>query len=424
MNAENQLKAIEANEAAESAIVLDATVDRIAFTKAVKVAASLVDRRPVYPVLGCLLIEASPDDLKVSFLGLDHSLSVPVDGGKGFGAALIPARALTAFLAGATGETVTIKKAAEATDLTLADGSGFRLDCVPMAPRTGVDSYARKLAHDAPNFGLADGVLKHLFALTEPFVSSEETRYYLNGVCLEIEDDGYTLRAVATDGHRMGSRTTPLSAKFKKTVGSTWRYIVPRDAVSFVSKHMAAGEVRAKLNDQVAQFSGSGMVFTTELIEGTFPDWRRVVPDIADAEVVTLDAKDALRFIRSATALRPAKRYGSPAIAITADQGRPVFTVTSPDEGTVRGPILGTAPDTIAKYGASPQADHDGRRLEQVPTTFGLNARYLADVLRALGEKTARVHVKDANSPVRITAEGGETGRHAGDLLILMPMRV
>lgn len=409
------------SEAAEAAVSIDATVDLADFRAAISVAADLVEDRNTYPALGCILIEAG-DGVVVSYRGLDSSLRRPVKG-SGFGSVLLPKRVLTAFLRAASGDVVTIKKGAGDSDVTLADSAGLTMAAVPMGMGAPIADYVTKLLMTAREFALAEGVLAHLFAMTMPFISNEETRYYLNGVCLQFEDEGDTIRATATDGHRMGSRTAGLPARFKLAKDEAIpTFIIPADAVKFLSKHIAALEVRVRITDALASFVAGGMVFTTKLIEGPFPDWRRVVPDFSHAGAVVIDQKDARRFLSAAKAMRPGSpRFGSRALRIFAESGRVKFEVKDHDTGTMTATIAGTAPNTIGgplsvKTGSVAPAE--------VPTDFGLNAAYLHGVLKVVGGKTARLLVRSPGDPVRVTADEELPGQHMGDLVMLMPMRV
>lgn len=401
----------KAQSDAMKAVAISATVNLAEFRAAVAIASELIENRNTYPALGCILLTAG-EVVVVSYRGIDNSFRLPVTGA-GHGSVLIPKRALAAFLRGATGETATISKKPDEADVTFADAAGFVLKAVPEGQQSIIDDYASKVPADTPALALADGVLAHLFALTMPFISNEATRYYLNGVCLQFEDGGHTIRAIATDGHRLGSRAASLATKF---LGKEVSYIVPNDAVTFLAKHMAPLEIRARLTDRIATFTAGTMTFTTKLIEGTFPDWRRVVLDFSEAGVVEVDTKAARRFMGAARAIRHRGRFGQRALRIFVEAGRVMFESKDVDVGTITAPIEGTAPETI---GGLSLVSSGSVRGPELPTDFGVNAAYLDGIFKMLGAKATRLLVRSPGDPIRVEVEGRES-----DIVIIMPMRV
>lgn len=383
-------------------------------------------RRVVFPALTCITLRGLGDEVEVAYTGVDHASRVRIPGA-GAGGLLLPIRALNAFVLGARGE-VTMTKGEADEMVTLADGHGFTLKAVPLAGAdlmaSIIDRFHGSNENPGNSFALGDGVLADLLAFCSPFISNEETRYYLNGVCLAFEDEGASLRAVATDGHRMGARRVQLPAKWQGPLGGT--HIVPRDLVTLVQRHAAGKEVKVTLYAapfDVAVFEiAGGLTIGGRLIEGSFPDWRRVVPGRSE-DFVEVDVADAKRVLK---AFKPfSTDRGGNAVRIHLEGKSVTFSASNPDTGELHATVDGNASGDIEDYrfeGIAGLNRTEKKGEGRAPTDFGLNYRYLAGMLDVLGRTTkrARLLVKSSGHPIRLEP-AGEPG---DDILILMPMRV
>ncbi|KQP61078.1 hypothetical protein ASF39_15515 [Methylobacterium sp. Leaf108] len=247
---------------------------------------------------------------------------------------------------------------------------------------------------------LPDGVFSYLVGGAAGAMSTEETRYYLNGVCLEIKDG--TAIATATDGHRLVSMSSNLAGK----VADQPPIIIPRDTVGIALAQIGAGEARVigygpdtTKGANKIEIAGGGARLRAKLIDGTFPDWRRVVPT-SDGSVCALGLQDLRR------ALQMAK-------ANSTERGRAIKLVHG--DGAIR--LISSNPDTGKLSTRLPC---------EAPTPFadiGMNAEYLrslADAAVKIGSKTLRLHITGPGEPIRILPD--ET--IPGAMAVLMPMRV
>ncbi|TJW86291.1 MAG: hypothetical protein E5V92_14375 [Mesorhizobium sp.] len=353
------------------------------------------EARNTIPILGCIVLTMDEDDqrLGVSLFDLDLAIETSMPAlGKG-DAFAVPLRTLAAFVRGADGDTVQIRKNPGDARVTFTCGD-FSAAIIPMPAEDAPEMHG-------PNFGdagfrrvpLAEGVMSWLLGLTMPFISTEETRYYLNGVAFEfgVDDDGM-LRAIATDGHRLGSRQAKTSANI---VGRP-TIIVPRDAIKAVA-HLAAGkEVTLSVDDKKAEFAFGDYVIRTKLIDGTFPDWRRVVPK-GPFKHFELDAAKILKLHRATAGMRGHRHS---AIKVQPCEGGVSATAANPDYGTVSAVFRGEAPEGVE--------------------AFGLNGRYFADMAKAFGTKRIEIGFTGSSDPLLIKGPDGQ----AGEFAVLMPMRV
>lgn len=352
------------------------------------------------PVLNCITIKMSANTCTVSHHGLDRDIVTTFEtDAPGSGQVVIPLSRLSAFLAAATGPTLTIRKAKEDGSVALTAGR-LNASIVPLSVSDLPDRFDLNGLNPVRAFDFGEGVLTHLLDFVSPCVSTEETRYYLNGVCLELLD-GEVL-GVATDGHRLATRSfktvAPLEAWDRKP-------IIPRETISAVRKLAAKAEGRIeffeKSPDAAAFFvlKADDWTIKSRTIDGTFPTWRRVCPDgaVTFVEISTLDIN---RFAAVANA-----GGGSPfqrtALSVEAAEGGIKFGYTV--EGT----------DTFTSFIDAKVTGEPLRR-------FGVKISYLAALASIFKSKTLKLHCIDPGSAIRITAPESPENEFA----ILMPMRI
>jgi len=258
---------------------------------------------------------------------------------------------------------------------------------------SSADITAGEMAH---RFVLPAGELKRLIDKTQFAISTEETRYYLNGIYIHtIESAGATLlRAVATDGHRMARAETDAPDGAKGMPG----IIVPKKTVGEVQKLLdgAEGDVGVEVSDTKIRFTLGSVVLLSKLIEGTFPDYERVTPKNNDKAMNVDRASFATAVDRVSTI---ASERGGKAVKLSMKDGNLELSVTNPDHGT--------ASEELAV-----DFDTDGFEI-------GFNARYLLDILAQIRSENAVFLFNDAGSPTLVKEDGEARAQY-----VLMPMRV
>lgn len=347
------------------------------------------------PILTCIVLAAGPDGVRAEYRGTDLTVEIDVEG-NGSGCLALPARPLRAFLDSVTSETVDIKKEEGDSRAGLTAGR-MALKVVAMSV---ADTPVRKAPRQGEReFALAEGVLDSLMRYVIPFISTEETRYYLNGVSLEIE--GKTLAAVATDGHRLAKRQTTLGA----SIPDMESIIVPRNVCKLALSAIGEAEVDVRVSDKAIRFSAEGVSIDADLISGTFPNWRRVVPAVGEASF-TFNGKDAGRFL--ASAMRMTKNRDK-AVALT------------PGEGASLSLSFQAIHDNVDQFATVIAATVKGQ-----PQRIGANGKYLAGLIRLLGGGDITINQSEKGDgssytgAVRISSDKGQEG----DVIVLMPMRV
>jgi DNA polymerase-3 subunit beta len=369
------------------------TIERGAFLKALNHVQSVVERRNTIPILSNVMIEAAKGRLKLTATDLDIEIveTLAADVLRN-GAATAPAHMLYDIVrklpegAQVQAELLT----SEGGRLAVSAGSiRFELACLPK------EDFPQMSAGALPfRFRLQTGDLKKLITKTRFAISTEETRFYLNGIYLHAHKEGKReMRAVATDGHRLARYQMELPEGAADMPG----IIVPRKTVVELQRLLddVEGAIEISLSDTKIQFATDGIELTSKLIDGTFPDYQRVIPTSND-KVLLLDSREfALAVDRVSTISADKTR----AVKLGIARDKLTLSVINPDSGTA-------TEDVGASYTAN-------------PLEIGFNARYLLDITGQIEGKEVRFLLSDAGSPTLI-----EDAEDPGTLYVLMPMRV
>ena len=375
---------------------MKATIERATLLRCLSHVQSVVERRNTIPILSNVLIDASSDgDLKVMATDLDlqvieHMAAASVETA---GAVTVSAHLLF-DIARKLPEGSQVSLETSDNRMTVKAGrSRFQL---PTLPR---DDFPVIVEGDLPtSFELPARTLAELIDRTRFAISTEETRYYLNGIFLHVSDeDQPVLKAAATDGHRLARFTLPRP----EGAAGMPDVIVPRKAVAELRKLLEEsldGNVEIDLSASKIRFTlggEGGVVLTSKLIDGTFPDYSRVIPTGND-KLLKLDPRSFYQGVDRVATIATEKTR---AVKMGLDKDRVTLTVTSPDNGT--------ASEEIA-------ADYGAEALE-----IGFNAGYLKDILGQIDSDTVEMHLADAGAPTLIRKD-----ENSPALYVLMPMRV
>src|SRR6202171_2607371 len=221
-------------------------------------------------------------------------------------------------------------------------------------------------------------------------MAQQDVRYYLNGMLLEI--DGLSLRAVATDGHRLALCETALAAKAK----TSQQVIVPRKGVLELQRVLTAdgtADVAIGTNHVRAQIGD--VRFTTKLIDGRFPEYSRVIPAAAPSAIRAY--RDILRQALQRTAILSNEKYRG--IRVTVKNNVVTVQAHNPEQEEAEEEI---------------EVSYDGGDLEG-----GFNENYLLDAFAAIQGKEVELGLTDSNSSCLIRSPGNATARY-----VVMPMRL
>jgi DNA polymerase-3 subunit beta len=368
------------------------TIERAALLRALGHVHRVVERRTTIPILANVLIDArdSAVRLKATDLDLEMVETAAAEVGQA-GATTLPAHTLYDIVRKLPEGAQVSLDGGESGQLTLRSGrSRFNLSTLPESDFPDVTS--GEFSH---SFHLAPAELKRLIEKTQFAISNEETRYYLNGIYIHALDvDGrLMLRAVATDGHRLARLEAPAPEGCAGMPG----VILPRKAVQEVQRLVedAQKDVLVELSTNKMRFSFGDALLTTKLIDGTFPDYGRVIPSGNDKRLTV----EREAFTKAVDRVSTISSERGRAVKLALTEGKLVLSVTNPDQGSAIEEI---------------EADYDG-----APLDVGFNARYLLDITQQLDSDTALFKLADPGSPTLIQDRDG-----ASALYVLMPMRV
>lgn len=369
------------------------TIERSTLLKSLGHVQSVVERRNTIPILSNVRMEAKDGGLALNATDMDLDVVETVAAEVAQpGATTAPAHTFFEIVRKLPdGAQVELTYAAEDGQLSLRSGrSRFTLSCLP------VEDFPAMVGGEASHsFTLGAVDLKGLIDRTRFAISTEETRYYLNGIYMHAAESAGVpvLRAVATDGHRLARVEVPLPDGAAGMPG----VIVPRKTVGELRKLIeeTAQDVVVALSDSKVRFGFGDAVLTSKLIDGTFPDYERVIPQDND-KIMEVDKKLFSDAVDRVSAISTEK---SRSIKVSLEPGVLTLSASSPESGSAQEEV---------------ECSYEGPALE-----IGFNSRYLLDIMAQIEGDAARFAMADAASPtvIRDTADGAA-------VYVLMPMRV
>jgi DNA polymerase-3 subunit beta len=369
------------------------SIERGTLLKAVGQAQSVVERRNTIPILANVLIEAEGDTVTFRATDLDIEVVDKVEAQvQRAGSSTVNAVTLHEIVRKLPdGALVNLSDDGASGRLSVEAGrSHFQLATLPKE-----DFPVMASAEYASNFTANAAVLRRLFDKSKFAISTEETRYYLNGVYMHVADtaDGRTLRCVATDGHRLARIDAPLPNGAEGMPG----VIVPRKTVGELRKLLDDDDaaIAVSVSETKVRFATAEIMLTSKVIDGTFPDYSLVIPNGNSRRMEV----DAAEFARAVDRVATVSSERSRAVKMQLDEDRLILSVNAPDSGNAE-EELGVA------YG--------DEKLE-----IGFNAKYLLEIASQVDRENAVFLFNSAGDPT-LMREGNDQSA----VYVVMPMRV
>ncbi len=369
------------------------SIERGTLLKALAQAQSVVERRNTIPILANVLIEA--EGSTVSFRATDLDIEV-VDKAPAMveraGSTTVSAVMLHEIIRKLPdGALVALSADAATGRLAITAGrSSFSLATLPREdfPVMASSEYATNFSAPAP-------VLRRLFDKAKFAISTEETRYYLNGVYMHVStgDSGPVLRCVATDGHRLARIDAPLPPNAEAMPG----VIVPRKTVGELRKLLDDDDaiIAVSVSETKVRFATPVITLTSKVIDGTFPDYTRVIP-MGNSRRLEVDATE---FAKAVDRVATVSSERSRAVKLSLEEDRLILSVTAPDSGN--------AEEELA-------VAYSDEKLE-----IGFNAKYLLEIASQVDRENAVFLFNSSGDPT-LMREGNDTSA----IYVVMPMRV
>jgi DNA polymerase-3 subunit beta len=370
------------------------SIERSTLLRAVGQAQSVVERRNTIPILGNVLIEADGD--KVQFRATDLDIEV-VDKAiaqvERAGATTVPAVTLHEIVRKLPdGALVTLTDDGASGRLTVEAGrSNFSLATLPKE-----DFPVMASSEYDSNFSAPAAVLRRLFDKSKFAISTEETRYYLNGVYMHTaagSDGSQVLRCVATDGHRLAR----IDAALPDNADGMPGVIVPRKTVNELRKLLEDDDMQiaVSVSETKVRFATPDINLTSKVIDGTFPDYTRVIPQ-GNTRRMEVDASD---FAQAVDRVATVSSERSRAVKLSLDEDRLILSVNAPDSGAAE-------EELVVAY-----ADE--------PLDIGFNAKYLQEIAGQVDRENAVFLFNGSGDPT-LMREGSDESA----VYVVMPMRV
>ena len=371
------------------------TIDKSALLSALQHVHSVVERRNTIPILSNVLIEAKEDGVYLTATDMDIAVIEKIDLKKSevmqLGTITTSAQMLYDIVRKLP-DNISVELLSEKNDRLgiKASTSSFALNCLPSEdfPSIAQEEFNHSLNIDASE-------MIRLIDKTSFAMSLEETRYYLNGIYLHAVKDSTNdkLRTVSTDGHRLSRVDMNMPEGVQEIPG----VIIPRKTIMEIRKLLEdhTDNINLSLSDNKIQISFSNVILTSKLLDGTFPDYSRVIPEQNDKTITISNQLLSEAVDRVSTVSTDKTR----AIKININKGNLVISATNPDKGSAS---------------ESLEVKYDGEEVE-----IGFNSKYVLDVARQIKGKDIIIKLSDSVSPTLVYDKEDEDV-----LFVLMPMRV
>jgi DNA polymerase-3 subunit beta len=369
------------------------TIERGALLNALGHVQNVVERRNTIPILSNILVEATGKEVRFTATDLDIEAVDHADAKiSAEGAVTAPAGTLFDVVRKLpTGADVALEYDGDSRQLVISSGrSEFKLPTLPAG-----DFQTMVPDEDATEFDLEAADLRRLIDKTRFAISTEETRYYLNGVYLHTADTdgGKKLRTVATDGHRLALSEVE-APKGAETLEGV---IVPRKAVGEARRLIdnEDGDVSVSVSDTKVVFKAGRAQLTSKLIDGSFPDYARVIPK-GNEKAMIIDNK---LFEAAVDRVATVSAERSRSVKLSISEGKLTLAVNSAETGQGHEEI---------------ECDYQADGMD-----IGFNAKYLLDVAAQIEAEDARFLFNDPASPALVLDPGDASAQY-----VLMPLRV
>ena len=369
--------------------------DRATLLKALAHIQSVAEKRNTIPILANVLISAKQGRLSLTATDMEIAVVEEIASGVArTGATTAPAAVLYEI----------VRKLPDGADIEFDHTGGD----APLALRAGryatslnvlsIEDFPSMTAGNLPHqFRVPAPVLRGLIDRTRFAISTEETRYYLNGIYLHVSegDAGPMLRAVATDGHRLARVQTELPSGASGMPG----VIVPRKTINELRKLLdeAAEDVAVSLSETRIQFTVGSVTLTSKLIDGTFPEYERVIPRDND-KILRVGKRDFSDAVARVAAISQER---SRPVKLSIERNLLTLSAASPDQGT-----------------AKEELDEGQVSYDSTPLEIGFQARYLNDITDQI-DKDVEFAFSDSAAPTVVRDAASPSA-----LYVLMPMRV
>lgn len=364
------------------------SIQREALLKPLQLMSGIVERRQTLPILSNVLLSSRNGLLSITGTDIEIELiaELPLESGSD-GEITLPARKLLDICRTLPESSIIDISIDNERALLRSAKSRFTLSTLPATDFPTMENLVAQRSVILPQ-----RTLKYLIDKTQFAMAQQDVRYYLNGLLLELSGD--MVRCVATDGHRLSLCETSSSEHYKEVS----QVIIPRKAVAELSRLLSDSEepLELKLSANFVRATLAGTTFTSKLIDGRFPDYKRVIPMNCDKQLIT--DKETLKQSLVRVSILSNEKYRGVRLALR--DGSLMVSANNPE--------LEEAEETL-------DVAYDGADLE-----IGFNVNYMIDALNAVDSPDVELNFSDSNSSSLIQSEfDGMYSKY-----VIMPMRL
>ncbi len=361
-------------------------IDRDVLLPVLQTVSGVVDRRQTLPILSNLLFNLETNSLSVTATDMEVELIVKIEVPlEQTGELTLPARKLFDICRALPQESKLQFEVKNDRVLIKSGRSRFTLASLP-APEYPVIDITENIAV----FSIKQKKLDQLLTNTQFAMAQQDVRYYLNGLLLEISTG--KLRAVATDGHRLALDETEI----KTTIEEPIQIIVPRKGITELTRLLQdETEIEIQVSTNHIRIKNSNTCFTSKLIDGRFPDYKRVIPELSETPV--LADREELKNSLTRASILSNEKYRGVRIMLSSNSLRALAHNPEQEE----------AEEEL-------EVQYEGDELE-----IGFNVSYLLDTLSIIKSDKVKLSVLDANSSCLVLPEDETNCQY-----VVMPMRL
>jgi DNA polymerase III subunit beta len=364
------------------------SISRESFLQPLQLVSGAVERRHTLPILSNVLIKVSENSLWLTGTDLEVELisNVALEGNFTEGEITVPAKKLVDICKGLR-EGSAIDFEVDANKALIKSGrSKFSLSTLSASDYPNLEDWQGELEFEIPQ-----SALKRLIDSTHFCMAQQDVRYYLNGMSLETEEN--VIRTVATDGHRLAL----CRLAYTNATLPSRQVIIPRKGVLEISRLIEDSDKRVKVqvgSNHIRIFS-TDFIFTSKLVDGRFPDYRRVLPKDGDKKIES--EKDLLKQAFSRAAILSNEKFKG--VRLNLSENELKITANNPEQEEAEEIV---------------DIDYAGAALE-----IGFNVAYLIDVMNGLNCEKVRITLADSNSSALLEDASDDSA-----LYVIMPMRL
>ncbi len=363
------------------------TVSRDALLKPLQVVSGAVERRHTIPILSNALIQVSGDEIRLTGTDLEVELVARCAVDKAVdGRVTVPAKKFLDIIRSLPDGATVEFSAAEDKALVRSGRSKFSLATLPAEDFPNIDQWDSDI-----QLVTAQSILKDLIEATHFSMANQDVRYYLNGMLFET--DANVLRTVATDGHRLAMSSCAIGQP--NLTGR--QVIVPRKGVMELMRLLDSpdSEIKVAIGTNHIRVETNGISFTSKLVDGRFPDYRRVLPQGGDKTVIA--DRELLKHACSRASILSNEKYRG--VRVSLSSGEMCLTANNPEQESAEEII---------------EVDYQGDSLE-----IGFNVSYLIDVLNTVQGSKVKLTLSGPDASGLI-----EDSEDDSSLYVVMPMRL